>query len=266
MTEITSLQGWEIVVLRPKQANETLSEKIRSAKGEACLLPMIEIVPLTIASRELKQWCEAALKLDYLFVVSSSAVQCAPFLLLKALEANPQLQVVSMGQSTSQGLLERNISVFLTPEPGSTSESLLENSLFQREHMAGKSIGILAGETGRTVLAETLQSRGAFVVWFQVYRQLLPQVTLNPYFQKWHQDRLRKIFIATSLNVLQNLLQLTPTFERNWLFAQPLIVVSERIAESAKQFGFQQVFVAKSAQENSLIMALYETVEICHTA
>jgi uroporphyrinogen-III synthase len=266
MINSSTLQGWEVVVLRPLQANETLSEKIHEAKGEVCLLPMIEIVPLTIPPRELKQWCERALKLDYLFVVSGNAVQCAPESLLEAFHLNSALKVVSMGESTSQALMAHNIPVGFTPEIGTTSESLLEKSLFQSKEMVGKSIGILAGEAGRTVLAETLQSRGAVVMWFPVYRQRLPQISLNAYFQKWQQEKLRKIFIATSANTLQNLMQLTPTYERNWLFAQPVIVVSERIAESAKQFGFQQVFIAKGAQENSLMMALYETVKICHTA
>lgn len=262
----TTLSGWQIIIMRPQPQSESLATKVSDAQGQVCLLPMVEIIPLTISSRELQFWCEEVAELDKLIVVSGNAVYFAPPPLLDALRAKKDLQVISMGEGTTSALLAKKMPVTHTALAGSTSESLLAESFLQGDEVAGQSIALLAPEQGRTVLAETLQSRRAKIIWFQVYSQARPKVSLLPFYEKWHQAPERKLFVATSLGILQNLLQLTPTAEKGWLMRQPLVVISLRIAQFAKQFGFQQVFVAKSAQDNSLMAALYETAKICNTA
>ncbi len=261
----TTLRGWQVIIMRPGQQGESLGVKVKAAHGQICLLPMLDIVPIAISPRECEVWCQQIKKVDKLFVVSANAVNCAPPLLLEAVR-QMDLQVISMGEATTEALLEKGIAVYFTPPPGSTSESLLNEPFLQAAEVTGQSIAILAPEEGRTVLAQTLQGRRANITWFQVYRQILPQVDLVPYYQLWHQQKERPLFVATSLGMLQNLLRLTPTADKLWLFRQPLVVISLRIAQYAKEFGFQQVFVANGAQDNSLMAALYEAVKVCHTA
>lgn len=44
-----------------------------------------------------------------------------------------------------------------------------------------------------------------------------------------------------------------------WWFNRRLLVVSERIADQARQIGWQQVCVANSADNNALLEALLST-------
>ncbi len=46
---------------------------------------------------------------------------------------------------------------------------------------------------------------------------------------------------------------------QNWWFTRRLLVVSERIADQARQAGWQRVCVANSADNNALLEALIST-------
>jgi uroporphyrinogen-III synthase len=241
------LQDWQVVILRPAHQAGPLRDFVSENGGTAIVLPMIELSSIPVP--------EAELNLDLMIVTSPNSVHFAPLRLLEKLAANQPLQVISMGQTTTAALTDKNIPVFFTAPIGSTSESLLAQDFLQGNNIAGKTIGLLSGEGGRILLAQTLQQRQAHIQWFQVYRQSRPERDLTPLLAQW-QQQMRFCFVVTSLHCFENLLALAPTDTWPWLQEQTWIVVSARIETALQGWGAGNIIVAKGADQASLATAL----------
>lgn len=257
------LQGWRIVILRP-QNDLSLEELIQSYGGVAESLPMISIVPLAISPEETSTWQSVLKQASYLFIASQNAVHCAPAALLKTMAQSNDLKIITMGKATSIAVTNVGLSVFYTPPPGTTSETLLKEPFLQENALQDKTVALLAGEGGRNLLADTVAQRGAKVQWCRVYRQEQRHIALAPFIKKWQQTN-KNCFIATSLNMLESLLRETPENEKAWILQQSYIVISDRIAQYAKECGIQHVYIAKGADLASIAQALQELYEVCDT-
>src|SRR5690606_36810182 len=77
-------------------------------------------------------------------------------------------RVLAVGARTAELLAEQGIGSELPAEP--TSEGLL--ALPALERVAGRRVLLVAGVGGRTLLAETLTTRGAVVVRNECYRRV----------------------------------------------------------------------------------------------
>ncbi len=247
------LQNWHIVILRAFHQSQALYENVLAQKGDPILLPLLEIESIEPLS-QLSTWKNAIKHADFLLVTSANAAHCAPMALMSAIR--PSTQKITMGKATTQALKESGVlDVAYTAKPGSTSESVLEESFLQESHVRDKQVVILAGEGGRTVLADTLIERGARVTWIKVYRQKRPELDLRSTLKQWQQQK-QFCFVATSSRLLENLLALTPSEDKLWVLACPLIVVSERTSAQAKERGFKACFVAKGPHSEEILEAL----------
>ncbi|HEX7036578.1 MAG TPA: uroporphyrinogen-III synthase [Pseudomonadales bacterium] len=77
-------------------------------------------------------------------------------------------RVLAVGARTAERLAERGVDPEVPAEP--TSEGLL--ALPTLERVAGRRVLLVAGEGGRSLLAETLTARGAEVVRYECYRRV----------------------------------------------------------------------------------------------
>ena len=88
------------------------------------------------------------------------------------------------------------------------------------------------------------------------YQRLVPAVDAAPLVAAWH-DRVQ-VIVATSNDVLDNLLGVLGAAGAAKAMATPLVVVSKRMADHARERGFTTVLVAAGAGDEAVVAALPE--------
>jgi uroporphyrinogen-III synthase len=142
------------------------------------------------------------------------------------------------------------------PEVAFNSEALL--AMPQLHNVSGRRIIIFRGEGGRELLGDTLVNRGAQVVYANVYRRALPELDKNKLIQPWMQAQ-NSAVIVTSQEGLDNLVMLLDADAGKRLRQTPIVVISERILDKARQHGIQApVVIAKQASDEAILEALIE--------
>lgn len=263
MTINNPLQNWHMVLLRDDTQNQQLRSFITQQGGQATSLPTLTITPISPLD-DLATFDKQISQADWIFVASQNAVHCTPVQLLKTLQQT-KAKVITMGRATSEALIARGVSVFFTPSPGSSSESLLAEPWLQQNSIAQQKVVLLAGEGGRTLLYETLVARQAKVDWARVYRQVPLPLDLAPLLSAWSLKTERFCFVAMSQNGLMHFLDKMPPTYHAWLKKQAFIVISERIAMAARKWGVQHIFVAKGAHQEQLCASMLHVTQFCHT-
>lgn len=262
--EVKITDSWQVVVMRPQHQSQHLLQAIQQLGFASISLPILNITPRAATPADIKQWCDHVIDADIIIVSSQNAVHFAPKEVLTAMH-HTKAKVITMGQATSNSLIAKGVSVFFTPLPGSDSEALLSESCLQSNEVANKKILLLAGEGGRTVLAETLTARGALVEWSTVYQQEKRPLALASLLASWTALPTRFCFIVTSLNSLEHFLNSVPAESLPWVQQQAFIVISERIAQVARKWEIQHIFVAKGAHQEQLCATLLHVTQFCHT-
>ncbi|MCS5712699.1 uroporphyrinogen-III synthase [Candidatus Berkiella aquae] len=251
--------------MRPAHQVQPLADAIQQMGASTILLPTLSIVPLLPSLSLQTSWINQIREADWVMISSQNGVHCAPPLLLQALALTKTCKVVTMGAATTRALVAKGVSVFFTSPPGADSEQLLTEPFFQENEIANKKIMLIAGEGGRTLIADTLTARGALVTWMKVYRQEKPKLALKPLLADWASLNHPFCFMVTSLNCLHHFLDNVSIEHYAWINQQAFIVVSERIAQAARKWGIQHTFVAKSAEKEQLCTALLHVSQFCHT-
>ncbi|WP_387691898.1 uroporphyrinogen-III synthase [Photorhabdus sp. RM71S] len=243
-----------ILVTRPAPAGEELVRKLQAAGKTAFSAPLINIHP----GSELPQLAEKLNHLntcDMVFLLSKNAVYYANSQLNKINLLWPnKLIYYAIGRSTALAFHQLTDMNVIWSSEGETSEILLKlPSLHQVEN---KQALLLRGNGGRELIARTLTERGVTVNYCECYfREPVdyPAAEFSVHWQKYGVQTL----VVTSGEILQLLYNLIPESDRNrWLLHCHLIVVSERLAHTARNLGWQDVKVAKSADNDALIQAL----------
>ncbi|MBE0490030.1 MAG: uroporphyrinogen-III synthase [Halomonas sp.] len=250
------MEGPPVVITRPGERGDVLAAAI-----EACGLPVTRLEALRLeALPETEEQRAAWLDVDQfrrVVVVSPFAAEC----LAEALDRFwPQLPVgidyYAVGAATADTLHRRlGVRVHVpTAETGEdTSEALLQ--LGSLQGLAGEKVLLVAGEGGRTLLAETLAARGARVIRLAVYRRIpLPP---SPDMQRRLAQGDFRALVVSSGEILEHLARWCQGVALN----QPLIVSSTRLATLASKLGFRAPVVASGATPTALTVAL---TAACH--
>lgn len=241
-----ALEGLGVLVTRPANQAEGLCRLIESAGGRPLRFPALEI--LGPAHPEQAK-ALLARPCDWLLFVSANAVEFA-LQLFRGLPTGARVGAV--GQATASALAAAGHPVDLVPEGSFDSEALLASEAMNR--VAGQRILIVRGEGGRALLGDTLAERGATVAYAEVYRRTCPDIDPAPLLARW--DRDVQSVVATSGEILDNLLAMLGDAGRERLLRTPLVVVSPRVAEQAAQLGFSRIAVAARAQDEAIVAAL----------
>ncbi|MBE9561592.1 MAG: uroporphyrinogen-III synthase [Proteobacteria bacterium] len=235
------LNKLKVLVTRPVHQADSLCKLIEYQGGQAIRLPVIQIIDCN------NNWQAYNFdSFDIAIFISSNAVEKT----LSNIVLPTKLQLFAVGKSTAATLQKLGLTA-LCPAPPFNSETLL--LMPQLQTIINKQIVIFRGKEGRELLAESLRKRKAKVQYISVYQRLKPP---NP-----TQNIYADITIITSGEGLKNLLAMLP--KSAWIQQNPMVVISERLAQKAKQLGIQApILVAPTASNDGLLIAVLQAANI----
>ncbi len=264
-----------ILITRPTAQAEPWAQALETLGFSCRLLPLLELRAL---QEEAQQRAIKNKILDFdlyqkVIFVSQNAVDYG----MGWLEDYwPQLPIgieyFAVGATTAKKLASYGITVTdlaTSASGGMTSEDLLAAP--QLQAVDGDKILIFRGLGGRGQLAETLRERGAWVDYCELYERLVPANAAEQLQQllmdiRESGDGTSNIIVAVhSGESLQHLLNVTAHLDTRLqggalavIQQTPLLVPSQRIAESARAAGFLQVICAENATDPAMTAALLQ--------
>lgn len=249
--EAPSLAGLRVLVTRPAGQSEALCQEIDRLGGTAIVVPALEIaaiepdrIPVDHASDGNPDW---------IIFISANAARFGHEAAL-AFRA-PHARVAAIGAATAACLADLHVEVDLCPESGGDSETLLSSTEFAS--INGRHVLIVRGRGGREALAEGLRARGAVVTYLEVYERRCPDACRTG-LKRLADHAGVDVVTVTSGEALANLVAAAREGDcLPWLLALPLIVISPRIAATAREFGFsKEVAVAAEMSDRGFILTL----------
>ena len=211
---------------RPAQQSAGLIAAIEATGGNAIAFPVIEIVPRS--PQEVEADVAALADPDIVIYISSNAVE-------HGLAWTSTGAVAVVGPATAAAIEAAARIVDICPADGYDSESLLAEPALN--DVAGKTVRIVRGNSGRELLAETLRARGATVDYLAVYDRRMPSHSaeniagLAAHWQAGDID----VVTAMSVESLRNLIVLVPESCRPALVETPLVTPAARVLKEAQE-------------------------------
>ncbi|NPU94671.1 MAG: uroporphyrinogen-III synthase [Gammaproteobacteria bacterium] len=245
------LQGRKVVVTRPAGQEQDLMLALEQAGAKPLAFPTLAIEPREpdVADRQ------KILDLDRYYAVICVSANAARFGLDMLADFWPQWPVqqlwFAVGPATGEAMSDWGLNINVAQQ-GSTSETLLDHPALQ--DVSGQRILVLRGEGGRETLADRLRERGAQVDYLELYRRVKPATHPRPLLALLDQPEC-PILTVTSGDGLRNLMAMAGN-RLNRLQQCPLLVISGRLAEFARQQGFVTVWQAASPAATDVIAAL----------
>lgn len=249
------LNKLRVLVTRPVPQQVPLVTAIEAAGGFALHLPLLDIRPLQDASARavLKSQLLDLDRYQLLIFVSTNAVQHGVAYIEDLWPQFPEgITLVAIGPSTGARLAELLGREVILSESGVTSEELL--TLPEFTAVAGQRIGIVRGRGGRELLAATLKERGALVDYLEVYERRTVDYPAPEFQQQVSANEINVLSVSSG----ESLQQLAALLRDNKaeMTLLPLLVPSQRIAQQAREAGFDHVIDTRGADVEASLKAL----------
>jgi|TARA_B110000914_G_scaffold203179_1_gene196651 uroporphyrinogen-III synthase len=234
-----------------------LRRAIESGGAKVLSLPLIEIRALNDA-QAIQDLKDKVLQLDCyqsLIFVSNNAVSFGGEVINNYWPQFPlKVDVIAVGPTTAEAASERFACEVIQPTSGMTSEDILR--LPQLQDVSEKKIGIVRGQGGRELLADTLRERGAIVDYLEAYSRTPIDYTSADFCNRLLEAGVNVLTVSSgeSLDRLTHLL----VDNRKKLQQLNLLVPSQRVGRQAENAGYQQVHSASGADPLSFVSALGE--------
>ncbi|MFQ5935056.1 MAG: uroporphyrinogen-III synthase [Acidiferrobacterales bacterium] len=254
VADAQNLAQLRVLVTRPAHQAGRLVKLIEAEGGTAVEFPTIEISPprdrLT-----LQRLIDRLDSFEIAIFVSPNAVREAMALISERRSILPQaLILAAIGRATARELERFGVAATVVPSEKFDSESLLASP--QLQAIEDKHIIIFRGEGGRELLGQTLAARGAAVEYADCYRRTMPRTDATPLLDRW-QRGLIDIVTATSVQGLENLFIMLGESGRALLLKTPIVVISERMAQTCRELGFAHApAVADEASDEGIVQAI----------
>lgn len=238
MVETAALAGWTVVLTRPAQAARESLEALRAAGANAICLPVLDIEALDASPSPDAIHAPAAI-----FVSANAVTHGLPRLRSAGLAIDTPCFAV--GESTAAVLKAMGQTKVEAPSQGFDSEHLL--ALPALQDVAGRTIILVKGDGstgGRTLIEETLASRGATVSVFVCYRRraVVPDEALRRnVLELLGSDRNVAVVVASGES-LQALLRAFAD-RQTALYNATLAVPHLRVAALAREAGFSRIWI-----------------------
>lgn len=230
------LDGLNIAVTRPRDQATYLQQRITQLGGSVILFPLLEINPVVDASK-LAEACSRLADFDLVIFISPNAVRYG----MAAIHAQQTLptRIATIGQGSAHDLRELGFKNVIAPQDRFDSEALL--ALPELQVIQGWKIAIFRGEGGRELLGDTLKARGASVEYVACYQRSKPQLNIAELLN----NKLDAITVSSS----EALTHLWEIPGHHKIATLALFVPHARIAEKARQLGWQNVHLTASGDD-----------------
>ncbi len=238
MNKPFDFKNLRVLNTRPKNQATTTSQNILRAGGIPIELPLLEI-KATDAS-----WTHSLPKLEtiqHAIFISPNAVTYF-FEQLTSTHWPKTITTYALGMGTQRTLEKHHIINPVVPKIADSEHLLMLESLQEVTH---QSILLIKGEAGRTLIFDTLSRRNATITPIEVYQRCLPQYNQTNVNALFHEDAV-DIILITSETALRHLFILFDEKAKDWLCTKPCLVISERLAKTARNLGFKTV-ITRSA-------------------
>ena len=242
-----------ILVLRPRQQASALIEQLQQAGFRPLAFPTIEIS--TYQQANAASIFEQLSDFDKIIFISRNAVEHFFYQLQTPPGHFPE--TLAIGKATLEALRHQGIDNALENHSQANSESLLSMPVLQT--IENQKILIVRGHGGREYLKEQLQNRGAMVDYLEVYQRRLPNSTTEDFAPLWQQGI--AAVIATSNQIIDNLLQIIGKQYADAIKALPLVVISERMNQYADALGFKTIGRSASPANDEILITLEELLK-----
>lgn len=257
--DLKPLWNTTALVTRPHHQLQGCCRLIESLGGEAITFPLIEIEPLTETSDLYSSLKTNLMDLDLyskVIFVSPNAARIGAHWIDDFWPQRPiGIEWIGIGLQTVKQLHALDFNAWCSPS-GQDSEALLAHP--KMNAVDGERILILRGNGGRDLMHDILTTRGAKVDYCTVYYRRCPSyseetIALNLL------NRIPSALLITSgegLTNLQTILSAVSAHRFKPLYSSLLIVPSKRIANMARELGFQRVTVATGPDDKSMVRAI----------
>jgi uroporphyrinogen-III synthase len=241
-----------VLVTRPQGQQQQLLDALERAGLSGAHLPLIEILPLTLPDARQRQRLLGLCDIQHVIFVSGNAIRYGMALIedfWPQLPSGPKWYTV--GASSARLLQSYGVEV-LQPERDMSSEGLL--ALPALQSVDSQRVLIVKGEGGRTLLRDTLESRGARVEELAVYRRQRPEYDEGELGKRILESGCECILVSSGEG-LHNMVSLLD--EESLARVRPLVLVvpGERVAEQAREAGFGRIVIADNATDRAMVAA-----------
>lgn len=246
-----------VLITRPDERGQELLNLLREQHIFAIHQPLFQIE----AGRELPILPAVFSRLnagDYVFAVSKNAVDFAGEVMAQTgFEFRVDLNYFAVGQKSAAYFSVKAEQAVKYPIHSENSEGVLD--LPEMQDLTGKHLVILRAENGRELLAQEAVNRGAVVQCIECYRRMPVETNLGEKISLAKRAGIN-IIVATSGEILTTLMEKTVTEDQVWLMSCRLVVVGQRIATLAKQYGWaaENIFVLDKADNATLFEMLVQ--------
>lgn len=252
-----SLSGLTVWITRPPEQAQRWQQQLTAASADTALIPImaIEALDSNNALHSIQSISSRLKTFKKIIFISQNAAAYAQ----QAFGSLPEAtELFAIGSATAAALKDWTNNVH-TVGNAMNSETLLALPALQT--VANDSILICRGEGGRTVIAETLQARGASVESCELYRRGPHPNAKHQFLEVVSQASKLNQHTVISVHSGESLTLLTSLFDQclaentvtnalvEQLKRQPLLVPGERVAGIAKQLGFSQIITALNASD-----------------
>tara|TARA_R110000737_G_scaffold16123_6_gene33219 strand:+ start:3715 stop:4464 length:750 start_codon:yes stop_codon:yes gene_type:complete len=236
----------KLLITRPEKAGRDLQHCLQQHGYDSYCQPWFDYE--SSAGVEQLLTLQSQLTRPIVIFISVAAVEFANK--LRPITLWSTQEIIAVGNATQQAL--KNMGVSASVPSTHDSEGLL--ALASLQNVVAKEVVIVRGDGGRELIAEDLQHRGASVQYFESYRRVWRNCSLDA-IKTWHQQEINCILI-TSNALLEFVVNLISDSDSYWQEQCLWIVASERIANNAKNRGISRVINANGASNKAVIAAL----------
>jgi uroporphyrinogen-III synthase len=247
-----ALHGLRVLITRPAHQAKELATQTQSYGGIAIHFPTLEITrtnnikKIILVLKGLNQYK------FIIFISPNSVFKTAEY--IHGIWPNwpSNTKTIATGPGTALALKQRDLPSDHCPEVDFNGIGLL--NLAELQDIKQKKILLIKGEGGRLHLAKSLRARGAQIDNLNVYKRQLPKI------DKDNVPNLETIdvIICTSHSGLKNLVSLLYPYWQDNLFQKQLLVISPRLADSAKKLGFvKPPLISDNATNTAILQILF---------
>ncbi len=249
---MTSLHGLRALITRPAHQATDLAAQTQYYAGQAVHFPTLEIIP-TKDTTVLLSTLKKLSRYDFVIFISPNSVFNTAESIHRIWPNWPKnTKTIATGPGTALALKQYDLACDFCPEKDFNGIGL--SNLAVLKDIKKKKILIIKGEGGRLYLAKSLRARGAQIENLNVYKRQLPKIDKDNIPNQEAID----VIICTSHSGLKNLVSLLYPYWQDFLFKKQLLVISLRLADSAKKLGFvKPPLISDNASNTAILQTLF---------